>query len=481
VGGWGFGGRSGKKAAARPADAPWTVPCYLMELDDQRISPAEVEIGKWALCECLLDPRNYVVISMNQLVDGPAIIESLFDEEHGAAVARLVELGRIRVNRFGKYRTALDYLVAQCEREVREADPSKGFVYTPVTRMLGDEDGPTFEDKRLVRATMAKALRSNDLSAFDSPELDFLGTDARTRLKRYLSRVLELSLAPDLYVEPADESKRVRLDRLLPEAVAALGARPDALSRAAAECLGAAFEASGRANMRGKVYHQLKDDPDAGPADVLARKVTDVAYCHVVRSSVAGLEFSRRDFLRDVNAVADAAGRPPRVPRREGKPPWDAALRVSEFALGAGRSLAVRRGFFREGFLLFETLDAFRVLVFLGLFAALSTVFDQLLGPAVLGLEGAWRTLAPVLSAAVSSLLAERLGRLAGSPSYARFRTRLANLLKDAVALRGGAGRLPPGATGLAWGALDLARDALNPAAEAVGDAAWLLRRAFGH
>jgi hypothetical protein len=466
---------------------PWTVPCYLAELDSVRKSPEEIEAGQRALCACLLDPRNYVVISMNQLIDGCTLIELFLDDEHGHDVMRLVELGRIRVNRFGKCRTVVDYLKNQFGRDAKEPDQSKGFVFSALDKTMAGAEALSFDEWHRVYEVMDGALTSNEVGAFDNdPTLGFLDEDARARLSGYLSAILKVSLVPTLYTDQVEET-RVPFNRLVPEAAAVLEARPDALSRAAAERLRAAFAASGEADNRSAVYRQL----GTGPADDLAHQAADVAYCHSVESGIAGLRFSRERFLRDVAAAADEAGRPPRAPDPGPKPSWGTALRVSEFALGWGRPFVQHRGLFRKWLLASEALAAFRVLVFLVLFAILSAAFGWLFDLDRIGLWAGdppgvgWSLFVSVLSAAVSSMAAERLERFAGSPSYARFRERFANLLGDAAALRRGSTgaslwtpRPVPGMPRSVSRSLSLARGSLGPAARAVKRAAGLLGRA---
>jgi hypothetical protein len=381
----------------------------------------------------------------------------------------------------------VDYLKNQFGRDAKEPDQSKGFVFSALDRVMAGAEALSFGEWHEVYEAMEKALEFNDVGAFDNdPTLGFLDEDARARLRGYLSTILEVSLVPTLYTDQVEET-RVPFNRLVPEAAAVLEARPDALSRAAAERLRAAFAASGEDDNRSAVYRQL----GTGPADDLAHRAVDVAYCHSVESGIAGLGLSRERFLRDVAAAADEAGRPPRAPDPGPKPSWGTALRVSEFALGWGRPFVQHRGLFCKWLLASEALAAFRVLVFLVLFAILSAAFGWLFDPDRIGLWTGdppgvgWSLFVSVLSAAVSSMAAERLGRFADSPSYARFRERFANLLGDAAALRrgstGASPRTPrpvPGMPSSASRSLSLARGSLDPAARAVKRTAGLLGRA---
>jgi hypothetical protein len=322
--------------------------------------------------------------------------------------------------------------------------------------------GPlSFEEEKGVCRAMAGALRSNDLGAFRGRDTAFLGGDARGRLEAYLSAVLRVSMVPALYVEQ-DEAARVPFRSLVPEAARALEGVGGALPREAAARLGRAFEGAGRPDNR-SALHRLLDG--GGPADALALSAADVAYCHAVGSGIAGVGFSEEAFLRDVRSAAARASRRPGAPRDPGPPPWGTALRVSSFAAGPGARHAGRRRF-RAVFLLSEFAAAFRVLLLLFLFAAFSAAFGwaaELLDPG-----GAWGAVVPLLSCAASSAVSERAGLLAGSPSYAGFRGRVAALLEDASALRGARRSLLRDALGLGRGALApvarAARSALAPA-----------------
>ena len=156
---------------------------YLFELDSTRRSPEEVRRGQAALFEELVCNGNCVVLTFNQLVDSPGLIETLRDDAGYQALLRLFAVGALKVSPYGNVRTASQYL--------QEASTNENFLFSALLL-----DRASAYDRELIEL-MGLSLRYGDLSDLDRMRRQAPDTPHRAKCEAVL-RLVRLALQLNL-------------------------------------------------------------------------------------------------------------------------------------------------------------------------------------------------------------------------------------------------------------------------------------------
>lgn len=201
---------------------------YLFELDSVRKTNEEIEVAQNALLDEIVLNGNVVVMTYNQLVDSRGFFSLLCNEKYEEKLIRLFEMGAVRISRFGDVRTVSQYLL-------NSVDADKEFIYSAIPIK--------YSQKRLL-ALMKRCLTYSDLSELneytkdnlddrekdkledlfvevingEEQPVDYLSEKDRDyRLRKYqdilknlrglLSTVLRISMLPDIYLDPRNESE----------------------------------------------------------------------------------------------------------------------------------------------------------------------------------------------------------------------------------------------------------------------------------
>lgn len=99
---------------------------YLFELDSR--NKTSNTDGFYALFQEIVHNGNCVAISMNQLTDSAFFTEALKDADTRSHLLKLFEIGALRISRYGKSRTASEYVQAAIDKCEREGE--KGFIFS---------------------------------------------------------------------------------------------------------------------------------------------------------------------------------------------------------------------------------------------------------------------------------------------------------------------------------------------------------------
>lgn len=99
---------------------------YLFELDSR--NEISNTAGFYAIFQEIVHNGNCVAISMNQLMDSAFFTEALKDAYTRTHLLRLFEIGALRISRYGKSRTASEYVQAAIDKCKREGE--KGFIFS---------------------------------------------------------------------------------------------------------------------------------------------------------------------------------------------------------------------------------------------------------------------------------------------------------------------------------------------------------------
>jgi 8-oxo-dGTP pyrophosphatase MutT (NUDIX family) len=201
---------------------------YLFELDSVRKTDEEIEVAQNALLDEIVLNGNVVVMTYNQLVDSRGFFSLLCNEKYEEKLIRLFEMGAIRISRFGDVRTVSQYLL-------NSVDADKEFIYSAIPIK--------YSQKRLL-ALMKRCLTYSDLSELneytkdnlddrekdkledlfvevingEEQPADYLSEKDRDyqlgtyqnilkNLRGLLSTVLRISMLPDIYLDPRNESE----------------------------------------------------------------------------------------------------------------------------------------------------------------------------------------------------------------------------------------------------------------------------------
>lgn len=201
---------------------------YLFELDSVRKTDEEIEIAQNALLDEIVLNGNVVVMTYNQLVDSRGFFSLLCNDKYEEKLIRLFEMGAIRISRFGDIRTVSQYLL-------NSIDADKEFIYSAIPIK--------YSQKRLL-ALMKRCLTYSDLSELndytkdnlddrekdkledlfvevingEEQPVDYLSEKDRDyqlgkyqailkNLRGLLSTVLRISMLPDIYLDPRNESE----------------------------------------------------------------------------------------------------------------------------------------------------------------------------------------------------------------------------------------------------------------------------------
>lgn len=105
---------------------------YLFELDSVRNSAEEIKIGQQALFEEIVINGNQVAISFNQLTDSESFLKMIEDENTYQDIISLFRCGALKVSRYGKFRTASQYIQNAIEKCVKENNDAFLFSGLPV-------------------------------------------------------------------------------------------------------------------------------------------------------------------------------------------------------------------------------------------------------------------------------------------------------------------------------------------------------------
>lgn len=201
---------------------------YLFELDSVRKTDEEIEVAQNALLDEIVLNGNVVVMTYNQLVDSRGFFSLLCNEKYEEKLIRLFEMGAVRISRFGDVRTVSQYLL-------NSVDADKEFIYSAIPIK--------YSQKRLL-ALMKRCLTYSDLSELNEYTKDNLDDQEKDKLedlfvevingeeqpadylsekdrdyqlgtyqnilknlRGLLSTVLRISMLPDIYLDPRNESE----------------------------------------------------------------------------------------------------------------------------------------------------------------------------------------------------------------------------------------------------------------------------------
>jgi hypothetical protein len=105
---------------------------YLFELDSVCNSRKEVYVAQNALFNEIVIKGNLVIITFNQLTDSLAITSLLQNDKNFESVRELFSMGKIKVSRYGDYRTAAQYILGGLNKCLKDEEKCFYFSGLPV-------------------------------------------------------------------------------------------------------------------------------------------------------------------------------------------------------------------------------------------------------------------------------------------------------------------------------------------------------------
>lgn len=105
---------------------------YLYELDSVRNSPEEILEGQKAAFTEIVKNGNRIVLSFNQLTDSLAFLAAVKNPQSYPHIMRLFEEGALKVSRYGKMRTASQYIQQSIEKCLQKDEDSFIFSGLPI-------------------------------------------------------------------------------------------------------------------------------------------------------------------------------------------------------------------------------------------------------------------------------------------------------------------------------------------------------------
>ena len=186
---------------------------YLFELDSVRNSETEIEIGQRALYREIVLNGNSVVLSFIQLTDSEVFLILLKEQESYKNVIRLFELGAIKISRFGKCRTASQYIqdsILKCKENSNNTFLFSGLpVYSTETELLQSiEDALHYNDVECLRELLQKAkMNYKNAENAEKEELE-KECERLVFIIRYVKMLLLLSVEKLADNPPKQENKK---------------------------------------------------------------------------------------------------------------------------------------------------------------------------------------------------------------------------------------------------------------------------------
>lgn len=166
---------------------------FLKELDSTRNTDREILVAQEALFEAIVMKGDIVVITFNQLTDSMAFTYPIETNEYYDEFISLLRMGKIRISRFGKLRTASQYMQRSLEKCIEDnkvngfSDKTNTFIFSglPIKRT----DNGLLEIFR-------DALKYSDpgiLDEYKDDEGKPLAKARRDYLWRFINLLLEIS------------------------------------------------------------------------------------------------------------------------------------------------------------------------------------------------------------------------------------------------------------------------------------------------
>lgn len=171
---------------------------YLFELDSVRKSKEEIEFGQNALFDEIIMHGNTVICTFNQVTDSPVFLAILGDEEKYKMFLKLINLGTIRISRYGSIKTPSQYVQENLKKNIDKIDQNS-FIFSSL---------PIRYDDINLQKNINQALMNSDLSIFDTPSDNLNTTDNELIIfKRYIELILKFSIQQLTINEPKNEDK----------------------------------------------------------------------------------------------------------------------------------------------------------------------------------------------------------------------------------------------------------------------------------
>lgn len=173
---------------------------YLFELDSVRNSAEEIKIGQQALFEEIVINGNQVAISFNQLTDSESFLKMIEDENTYQDIISLFRCGALKVSRYGKFRTASQYIQNAIEKCVKENNDA--FLFSGLPVKCTDKELLIEIKETLVYADLTRLEDMRDQCEAGSEEwkrIDYIW--------KYIRMILILSMEK-LAMNPAKETVR---------------------------------------------------------------------------------------------------------------------------------------------------------------------------------------------------------------------------------------------------------------------------------
>lgn len=179
---------------------------YLFELDSVRKTKEEIEHGQNALYDEIVMHGNTVVCTFNQISDSPSFLSILSDDQKYNNFRKLINLGKIRISRYGTMRTPSQYIQQNLLKNINNKNKD-AFIFSSL---------PIRYDDIHRQKDIYQALVNSDLSIFNekinSPETTEKEIKELTILLRFVELIITFSMQKLTINEPKKDSKIIMSD-----------------------------------------------------------------------------------------------------------------------------------------------------------------------------------------------------------------------------------------------------------------------------